>query len=71
MKEKLIDKQTAEHYFGGDNCDYWELTETSRLSVKQECMPGGTKENCIFTRMCNNFFVLKGAATFTYAVSRL
>ncbi|MDD2330891.1 MAG: hypothetical protein WC191_08105 [Proteiniphilum sp.] len=56
MKEKLIDKQTTEHYFGGDNCDYWELTETSRLSVKQECMPGGTKEKLHFHTNVQQFF---------------
>ena|GEM_PF-6519227 len=28
MTVKIIDKQTAEHYLWGDNCDSWVLTDT-------------------------------------------
>ncbi|MCU7551425.1 hypothetical protein OCK74_20045 [Chitinophagaceae bacterium LB-8] len=43
MTNRIIDKQTAEHYFGGDNCGSWILVNTDGLSVKQESMPGGTR----------------------------
>lgn len=65
MAEKIIDKQTAEHYLWGDNCDSWVLADTVGLSVKQESMPSGTKEKLHFhTNAQQFFFILKGSATF-------
>lgn len=32
MTAKIIDKQTAEHYLWGDNCDSWILADTIGLS---------------------------------------
>lgn len=57
--------QTAEHYTWGDRCDSWILADTSGLSVKQERMPGGTREMLHFHRHAQQFFyILKGTATF-------
>lgn len=65
MTEKIIDKQTTEHYLWGDNCDSWVLVNTVGLSVKQESMPSGTREKLHFhTNAQQFFFILKGAATF-------
>ncbi len=65
MTEKIIDKQTAEHYLWGDNCDSLVLADTVGLSVKQESMPGGTKEKLHFHTNAQQFFyILKGSATF-------
>lgn len=62
---KVIDRNTAAHYLWGDNCDSWVLADTAGLSVKQERMPGGTREKLHFhTNAQQFFFILKGTATF-------
>ena len=62
---KIIDKQTAEHYLWGDNCDSWILADTVGLSVKQEIMPSSTREKLHFHNNAQQFFyILKGSATF-------
>ncbi|QEC53044.1 mannose-6-phosphate isomerase-like protein (cupin superfamily) [Anseongella ginsenosidimutans] len=62
---EVIDKNTAEHYLWGDNCDSWVLADTVGLSVKQERMPSGTREKLHFHANAQQFFfVLKGTATF-------
>jgi mannose-6-phosphate isomerase-like protein (cupin superfamily) len=72
MTEKIIDKQTAEHYLWGDNCDSWVLADTAGLSVKQESMPNGTKEKLHFhTNAQQFFFILKGSATFYLEDSKI
>jgi mannose-6-phosphate isomerase-like protein (cupin superfamily) len=65
MTNRIIDKQTAEHYLWGDNCDSWILANTDGLSVKQESMPSRTREKLHFhTNAQQFFFILKGSATF-------
>jgi len=65
MNNQIVDKQTAEHYLWGDNCDSWILADTEGLSVKQEKMPPATREKLHFhTQAQQFFFVLKGTATF-------
>jgi mannose-6-phosphate isomerase-like protein (cupin superfamily) len=65
MTENIIDRQTAEHYLWGDNCDSWILADTIGLSVKQESMPSETREKLHFhTKAQQFFFILKGSATF-------
>ena len=65
MTEKIIDKQTAEHYLWGDNCDSWVLADTLGLSIKQESMPSSTREKLHFHTNAQQFFyILKGSATF-------
>jgi mannose-6-phosphate isomerase-like protein (cupin superfamily) len=72
MTEKIIDRQTAEHYLWGDNCDSWVLADTVGLSVKQESMPHGTKETLHFhTNAQQFFFILKGSATFYLEDSKI
>lgn len=62
---KIIHKQNAEHYLWGDNCDSWILADTVGLSVKQESMPGSTREKLHFHNNAQQFFyILKGSATF-------
>nr|WP_315197291.1 cupin domain-containing protein [uncultured Flavobacterium sp.] len=62
---KVIDKQSAKHYFWGKNCDSWVLADTDGLSVKQESMPIGTREKLHFhTNAQQFFFIIKGTATF-------
>ena len=64
---KVIDKQSAKHYFWGDGCDSWVLVDTDGLSIKQESMPNGTKEKLHFhTNAQQFFFILKGKATFYF-----
>lgn len=70
--EKAIDKQTAKHYTWGDNCDSWVLADTDGLSVKQESMPGGTREKLHFHNKAQQFFfILKGTATFYLEENRI
>jgi mannose-6-phosphate isomerase-like protein (cupin superfamily) len=58
-------KHSAPHYTWGDNCDSWVLADTAGLSVKQESMPPGTKEQLHFHKQAQQyFFILKGLATF-------
>jgi len=65
MTAKIIDKQVAEHYFWGDNCESWILADAVGLSVKQERMPGKTREKLHFHTYARQFFfILKGSATF-------
>ncbi len=65
MKVEIVDKETAEHYLWGDHCDSWVLADTAGLSVKQERMPGSTREKLHFHAIAQQFFyILKGNATF-------
>ena len=63
---KAVSKyQPLRHYQWGDNCDGWNLVDEDHLSVKQELMPGGTKEIKHYHRAAQQFFyILKGKATF-------
>ncbi|WP_448548270.1 cupin domain-containing protein [Thalassotalea fusca] len=59
-----IDKNTAEHYKWGDDCDGFHLVRTPRLSVIQEIVPSGCAEVKHFHHNAEQFFfVLSGIAT--------
>lgn len=63
--ENVIDRNTAEHYLWGANCDSWVLADTAGLSVKQESMPGGAREKLhLHTNAQQFFFVLSWSAIF-------
>ncbi len=65
MSNKIINKERAEHFLWGDNCDGWVLMDTEGLSIKQESMPAGTREKLHFHNKAQQFFfILKGVATF-------
>ncbi|HRH46809.1 MAG TPA: cupin domain-containing protein [Pyrinomonadaceae bacterium] len=65
MNGKIIEKETAKHYFWGENCDSWVFVDSAVLSVKQEKMPSGTREKLHFHSQAQQFFfILKGSATF-------
>lgn len=60
----MIDKNTAEHYMWGQNCDGWHLLKSPEVSIIQEHMPPNTFEvrhKHIKSRQF--FFVLSGEAT--------
>ena len=63
---KAVSKyQSLRHYKWGSDCDGWNLVEEDSLSVKQELMPGGTKEVKHYHQTAQQFFyILKGKATF-------
>ena len=62
---KVIDKKTAAHYVWANQCDSWILTETESLSIKQEGMPAGCREQLHFHAFAQQFFfVIRGTATF-------
>src|SRR5258705_7324462 len=57
----MIDRQNAEHYTWGENCDGWHLVQTSALSVIEERMPPGTSEvRHYHQRAAQFFYVLSG-----------
>jgi mannose-6-phosphate isomerase-like protein (cupin superfamily) len=58
---EAIDRQTAQHYLWGNNCDGWHLVKTGALSIIEEKMPPGTSELRHYHQKSNQFFyVLKG-----------
>ena len=60
-----VNKNNAEKYFWGDNCESFVLADTEGLSVKQEIMPPGTREQLHFHQKAQQFFfILKGTAVF-------
>lgn len=61
----MVNKQNARHYTWGNNCDSWIMVDTAGLSVKQELMPPGTKEELhVHEKAQQFFFVLNGTAVF-------
>ncbi len=61
----LISKKNAPNYMWGANCSCWVLNDTEGLSVKQEQMPSGAREQLHYHQNANQFFfMLKGVATF-------
>ena len=62
--EKLVSKETGEHYVWGDGCDGWHLLKTPDVSVIQERMPPGRSEMRHYHQHSHQFFyVLSGEAT--------
>lgn len=65
MTTKIVSKKNAGHYKWAMNCDSWVLADTEGLSVKQEIMPTGEREQLHFHETASQFFfILKGTATF-------
>lgn len=61
----VIDIKNAPHYNWGNACDSWVLADTNGLSVKQESMPPGTKEQRHYHVSAQQFFfILEGTAAF-------
>jgi mannose-6-phosphate isomerase-like protein (cupin superfamily) len=62
---RVVDKNSAPHYFWGDKCSSWILMNRDSLSVKIETMPAGTRETLHFHSVSRQFFfILKGTAVF-------
>ena len=62
---KTISKENAARYTWGDNCSSWVLNDAAALSVKQELMPAGAREQLHYHQHASQFFfMLKGVATF-------
>jgi mannose-6-phosphate isomerase-like protein (cupin superfamily) len=60
----MIDRNSAEHYIWGQNCDGWQLLKSSEVSIIQEHMPPNTFETRhIHTKSRQFFFILSGEAT--------
>jgi len=69
---ETIDRQTAQHYSWGNNCDGWHLVKTEALSIIEEKMPPGTSEVRHYHQKSNQFFyVLKGSLQFKIEESEL
>ncbi len=60
-------KDIVKKYVWGQDCISWVLNNSPALSIKQELMPAGTKEQLHLHLHSNQyFFMLKGNATFFY-----
>ncbi|MFN8410758.1 MAG: cupin domain-containing protein [Anaerolineales bacterium] len=60
----MIDRNIAEHYVWGQNCDGWHLMKSSEVSIIQERMPPNTFETRHFHHQSRQFFyILSGEAT--------
>ncbi len=64
---KISNKQNASNYTWGNNCLSWILNNSESLSIKQELMPIGTREQLhIHEKATQFFYILKGQATFYF-----
>lgn len=62
---KIVNKENVDTYQWGTNCLSWVLNQSDEISIKQELMPAGSKEQLHFHQNANQFFyLLKGQATF-------
>jgi len=60
----MIDRNKAEHYTWGQNCDGWHLLKSSEVSIIQERMPSNTFEiRHMHKKSRQFFFILSGEAT--------
>jgi mannose-6-phosphate isomerase-like protein (cupin superfamily) len=59
----MIDRNIAEHYTWGQNCDGWHLLKSAEASIIQERMPPNTFETRhMHSKSRQFFFVLSGEA---------
>ena len=64
MSTMLSSRSTSEHYAWGDGCDGWHLLRSAGLSVIEERMPPGTREQRHWHARSRQFFyVLSGTLT--------
>jgi mannose-6-phosphate isomerase-like protein (cupin superfamily) len=64
MPNKIIHRDSAEHYQWGTGCDGWHLVKAPDLSVIEESMPPGTSEfRHSHSRARQFFYVLEGEFT--------
>ena len=60
----MIDRNMAEHYVWGQNCDGWHLLKSAEVSIIQERMPSNTFEiRHAHDKSRQFFFILSGEAT--------
>ncbi len=60
----MIDKNKADHYIWGQNCDGWHLLKSAEVSVIQERMPSKTFElRHTHNKSRQFFFIISGEAT--------
>ena len=65
MKTNIINKQTAQKYVWGTNCESFVFLDTEGLSIKQETLPANTGEKMHYHSKAQQFFyILKGEAVF-------
>jgi mannose-6-phosphate isomerase-like protein (cupin superfamily) len=62
-----ISTANAEHYMWGEVCDGWHLVRAAGLSVIEERMPSGSKEQRHWHQRARQFFyVLEGELTMAF-----
>jgi mannose-6-phosphate isomerase-like protein (cupin superfamily) len=64
---EVISAANAEHYTWGEVCDGWHLVRAAGLSVIEERMPAGSKEQRHWHQRARQFFyVLEGELTMAF-----
>ena len=53
-----VNRQNAEHYIWGDNCEGWRLVNSPELSIIYEKMPPGTSEKKHYHKKAKQFFFI-------------
>ncbi len=68
----IVNRDNAEHYTWGSNCDAWHLLQTRRLSVIEERVPPGSSESPHYHRYATQlFYLLAGNVRFRHATETL
>lgn len=61
---RIMNIESAEHYFWGDGCVGWHLLKRNDMSVIQERVPPGKSETTHIHKLSRQFFfILEGEAT--------
>lgn len=64
----IINRNNADHYKWGKECDAWHLLSTRRLSVIEERVPPGDSETPHYHRYATQlFYLLEGKVSFSLA----
>lgn len=64
----VINRDNAEHYKWGKNCDAWHMLRTRRLSIVEERVPPGDSETPHYHRYATQlFYLLQGRVRFSLA----
>jgi hypothetical protein len=58
----VVSGENAEHYVWGDGCDGWHLVRGDSLSVIEERMPAGAREQRHFHERVRQFFMCSMAS---------
>lgn len=60
----IVNKENAEHYMWGNNCEGWRIVNSEEMTIIFEKMPPGTSEKMHFHEISRQFFfIIRGKAS--------